>query len=71
MKLFKEEIEFRRTRNRHYRFGKWGGLLIKIMACIAIFMIIRTFSGKNIEYFFWFFNINNTRNVHRSLVYPE
>lgn len=60
MKIFREETDFRRDRNRHSRFGGWSGLLIKLILLIVIFIVIRNFSKDNIENVFWMFGIEKS-----------
>lgn len=63
MKLFKEEIEYRRDRNRHFRFGGWRGLFLKILIIVILFLVLNTFSGENIKNFLGFFGyVPNTSN---------
>jgi hypothetical protein len=40
MKVFQEKIEDRRDRNRNYRFGGWGGILVKVLRLLHSQLII-------------------------------
>ncbi|MCK9329542.1 MAG: hypothetical protein PHY08_04985 [Candidatus Cloacimonetes bacterium] len=60
MKIFKEEVDYRRERNRHSRFGGWFGLLIKIVIVIILYIVIKGFAGDNITNFFNFFGAQST-----------
>jgi hypothetical protein len=62
MKTFKEEVEYRRERNRNYRFGGWKGLLIKIILLVFIFMLFKSCNKNNVANVFNFFNTKNVIN---------
>ncbi len=67
MKIFKEEIDFRRNRNRHTRFGGWFGLFIKIVIVLILYIVIKGFAGENIVNFFDFFGAKSSSSANISI----
>ena len=64
MNIFKEEIEYRRDRNRFYRFGGWKGLVLKVVIIAIIFTVFKTFSSTHVQNMFWLFGVNsNTTEI--------
>ena len=65
MKVFKDELEFRRIKNRHSRYFGFKGLLLKLTAFIIFLIVIKGFSERNIENLFSFFSSKqNTSEIN-------
>ena len=54
MKVFREQVEDRREKNRNRRFGGWKGLLLMIAIFIVVLMMYNSCTETNVGDFFDF-----------------
>jgi hypothetical protein len=48
MSVFTEKVEDRRDRNRNYRFGGWGGIVVKVLVCLILLWVINGINSDQV-----------------------
>ena len=57
MKLFQEETEDRRERNRNVRWGRWGRLILLIIGAYLTSQMIRGITSDGVNWMLWFIGV--------------